>query len=181
VSKRICVLTAIAVLAFPALAGAKIVVSQSIAGVSLGETMKQVRNHLGVPSSIDHKGPKSTCLQPTCWVYGGRKLLIGFGGNGHAVEVFTENPSQRTPGGIGVGSSQAAVKSHIKGVTCTHVPGFTGTECIVSARHGSANWTTDFHVGPHGHVQSVLVNVLTGTGTGSGTGGALDRALSARL
>jgi hypothetical protein len=139
--------------------------------------MKQVRNHLGAPSSIDHQGPKSTCLQPTCWVYGGRKLLIGFGGKGHAVEIFTENPSQRTPGGIGVGSSQAAVTSHVRGVICSAVPHFTGTECIVTVRHGSSDWTTDFHVGPHGHVQSVLVNILTGTGTG----GALDRALSARL
>ena len=169
-SKRICVLTAIAVLAFPALAGAKVVVNQSIAGVSLGESMNQVRSHLGAPPHVTHGSGTTT------WKYvPGRLLLVVFGGKGHVTEVFTENPSQRTPSGIGVGSSQAAVESHIKGVTCTHVPGFTGTECIVSVRHGSANWTTDFHIGPHGHVASVLVNIL------SGTGGALDRALSARL
>jgi hypothetical protein len=169
VSKRICVLTAIAVLAFPALAGAKIVVNQSIAGVSLGESMNQVRSHLGAPPHVTHGSGTTT------WKYvPGRLLLVVFGGKGHVTEVFTENPSQRTLGGIGVGSSQAAVKSHIKGVVCTHVTGFTGTECIVSVPHGSSNWTTDFHVGPHGHVQSVLVNIL------SATGGALDRALSAR-
>jgi hypothetical protein len=169
VTKRIGVLTAIAVLAFPALAGAKIVVNQSIAGVSLGDTMQQVRNHFGAPSSVSHSNGKTT------WVYGGRKLLVGFGGQGHIVEVFTENPSQRTSGGVGVGSSQAAVTSHIKGVLCTHVPRFMGKECVVSVRHGSSNWTTDFHVGPGGHVQSVLVNIL------NGTGGALDRALGVGL
>ena len=141
-SKRIGVLTAIAVLAFPAVAGAKIVVNQSIAGVSLGESMKQVRSHLGAPPHVTHGSGTTT------WKYvPGRLLLVVFGGKGHVAEVFTENPSQRTPGGIGVGSSQAAVKSHIKGVMCTHVPGFAGTECIVSVRHGSSNWTTDFHVG----------------------------------
>lgn len=172
--KRIGVLTAIALLAFPALAGAKIVVNQSIAGISLGEPMKQVRNHLGAPASIDHKGQRG-CLQSTCWIYARPGPLVAFGSQGRVNEVFTENPRQKTPGGVGVGSSQAAVMSHIKGVTCTHVPHFQGKECIVSVRHGSANWTTDFHVGPGGHVQSVLVNIL------SGAPGALDRALSARF
>jgi hypothetical protein len=170
VSKRIGVLTVIVVLAFPALAGAKIVVSQSIAGVSLGESMNQVRSHLGAPPKVTHGGGTTT------WKYlPGRLLLVVFGGKGHVTEVFTENTSQRTPSGIGVGSSQAAVKSHIKGVSCVHVNGFTGKECIVSVRHGSSDWTTDFHVGPGGHVQSVLVNIL------SGTAGALDRALSVRF
>jgi hypothetical protein len=173
VSKRIGVLAVIAVLAFPALAGAKIVLNQSIAGVSLGETVAQVRTHLGAPFRIS----RSSGL--TNWLYKRRLLLVVFGGNGHVTQVFTENPSQRTPGGIGVGSSQAAVLSHIKGVQCTHVPPYAGKECVVSVAHGAAQWTTDFHVGPNKKgrivVQSVLVNIL------ANTGGALDRALSVRL
>jgi hypothetical protein len=180
VSKRIGVLTAIVVLAFPALAGATIVVNKSIAGVSLGDTMTRVRHHLGAPSAVDHKGPGSSCLQATCWLYSRRKLLVGFGSHGRVNEVFTESPAQKTPGGIGTGSSRAAVLSHIRGVRCSHVPGFLGQECIVGVRHGSLEWTTDFHVGQNTKrgpvvVQNVLVNIL------SVTAGALDRAMRARL
>lgn len=166
-SKRIGVLTAIAVLAFPALAGARIVVDQSIAGVSLGESMSQVRTHLGAPSSTPTtSGHKS-------WLYKGRSLLVVFGSKSHVLEVFTANPSQKTGSGVGVGSSEAAVKSHIRGVTCAHVPPYTGQECVVGVRHGSSTWATDFHIGPKGHVQNVLVNIL------SGSASALDRALRA--
>lgn len=167
-SKRIGVLTVIAVLAFPALAGAKVVVSQSIAGVNLGETMKQVHGRYGTATSTKKANGRLN------WVYKGRQLLVAFGSTGRVIEVFTVNPAQRTAGGIGVGSSQAAVMSHIKGVQCVHVPTYQGKECVVSVRHGAFDWTTDFHLGPGGHVQSVLVNIL------NRSGGALDRALAAR-
>ncbi len=166
--KRIGLLGALLMLAFPALAGARVVLDQSIAGVNLGEAKAAVHQHLGKPTKI------VSSMGMTDWVYKGRALLVGFK-NGHVVEVFTENKSQRTASGIGVGSSIASVTSHIKGVTCQHVPPHPGQECIVGVRKGANDWTTDFHVGPGGHVQSVLVNIL------AGTGGALDRALARQL
>src|SRR5947209_5999653 len=166
-SKRIGALTIILTLAFPALAGARIVVNQSIAGVNLGESKQQVRSHLGAPAAVGHSGGA------TQWIYGARALLVGLS-NGRVVEVYTKNPSQKTASGIGVGSSQAAVKSRIKGVKCQHVKGFSGQECIVLTAHGVKEWTTDFHLGPNGHVQSVLVNIFNPAGP------ALDRALRIR-
>lgn len=166
-TKRIAVLTAFVVFAFPALAGAKIVVNQSIAGVSLGEAKSAVRQHLGAPAAIKPEGNKSD------WIYPGRKLLVGLH-NGRVVEVFTQNPGQKTASGVGVGSSIAAVKSHIKGVRCQHVPNYNGQECITMAKHGANDWTSDFHV-DKGKVTSVLVNIL------SGVGGALDEALRVHL
>lgn len=166
-TKRIGVLTAFVVLAFPALAGARIVVNQSIAGVSLGEAKSAVHQHLGTPSKITTKNGVTT------WAYLGRHLLVGLH-NGRVVEVFTQNPSQKTGSGIGVGSTLTALKSHVKGVKCQHVAGYTGQECITIARHGANDWTTDFHV-DKGKVSGVLVNIL------SGTGGALDRALASRF
>jgi hypothetical protein len=171
VSKRIGLLTALVLLAFPALAGAKIVLNQSIAGIKLGEAKQTVRKQLGPPGQVI--APSSANQNQTQWVYKTRKLLVGFQ-KGHVVQVFTMNRSQKTAGGIGVGSTKAAVLSHIKGVQCQHVPGFTGQECITAVRRGAKEWTTDFHIN-NGHVSSVLVNIF------SGTGGALDRALSAHL
>lgn len=164
-SKRIGLLTAVFVLAFPAMAGAKIVINKSIAGVNLGEAKAGVRAHLGKPT-LDPRFPRD-------WIYPGRKLLVEFK-NGHVDQVFTQNPAQKTAGGIGVGSSIAAVKSHIKGVHCAHVnlPHITGKECLPPpSRHGATEWTTDFHVNPQGRVSSVLVNILP-------AGGAVDRALA---
>lgn len=169
--KRMALLTAVVMLAFPALAGARIVLNTSIAGIKLGEGKSAVRHQLGAPAATQPPGPGNQ--YQTTWVYYGRKLVIGFQ-SGHVVQVFTQNRKQRTASGLGVGSSRAAVKARVKGVTCTHVTGFSGQECITSVRHGSAYWTTDFHVGPNGHVSSVLVNIFR-------PAGALDRASSARL
>jgi hypothetical protein len=169
VLKRMALLTAVVMLAFPALAGARIVVNKSIAGIKLGEAKSTVRHQLGAPAKT--YPPSAGNQHQTQWAYFGRHLLVGFQ-NGHVVEVFTQNRKQRTASGVGVGSSRAAVKAHVKGVTCTHVTGFSGQECITSVRHGSVYWTTDFHVGPKGHVSSVLVNIFR-------AGGAVDRAMSA--
>lgn len=165
--KRIGVLTAFVVLAFPALAGARIVVNQSIAGINLGVSKAYVLKHFGPPAQ------KKVVSGQTLWSYFGRKLVVGVR-NGRVTEVFTQNPGQKTASGIGVGSSIAAVKSHIKGVRCQHVPNFMGQECITVAKHGANEWTSDFHV-DNGKVSSVLVNIL------SGVGGALDHALQIHL
>lgn len=165
-SKRIGLLTAVCVLAFPALASAKIVVNSSIAGIHLGEAKSAVHHALGTPTKV-------VAGNPTDWVYMGRTLLVGLR-NGRVVEVFTENPAQKTAGGLGVGSSEAAVKARIKGVQCVHVnlPNVTGKECLPPvSRHGATEWTTDFHVNPKGRVTSVLVNIVR-------AGGAVDRALA---
>lgn len=162
-SKRIGLLTAVFVLAFPALASAKIVVNKSIAGVSLGESKAGVRHHLGKPR-LDPKLPRD-------WFYIKRKLVITFKNN-HVVEVYTQSRSERTASGIGVGSTEAAIKAHVKGVKCqpVHISGFNGRECITAARHGASDWTTGFRLSKD-HVLDVLVAIFP-------IGGAVDRALA---
>ena len=163
-SKRVGLLTAVIVLAFPALAGARIVPNKSIAGINLGESKAAVVKRLGPPAKII---PGS----PVIWVY--KSTLEVWFKNAHVVTVFTENPAQKTASGIGPGSKESAVKARIKGVKCQHAKGFPGQGCITISRHGATDWVTDFHIGTNGRVKSVLVTILP-------VSGALDRALRVR-
>ena len=148
----------------------QIVLNKSIAGIKLGEAKSTVPPALALrprpPSQRRHP-------QQTQWVYYGRVLVVGFN-NGHVVQVFTENRKPEDHQRRRRRLLGATVKAHIKGVTCTHVKGFSGQECVTSVRHGSMYMATDFHVGPKGHVTSVLVNIFS-------AGGAVDRAMGARL
>ncbi len=169
--KRMALLTAVVMLPFPALAGARIVLNKSIAGIKLGEAKSAVRHQLGGPARS--YPPSAGTMYQTQWVYYGRKLVVGFN-NGLVVLVFTQNRKQRTTSGVGVGSSRTAVRARIRGVQCVHVKHYSGQECVTSVRHGSVYWATDFHIGLNGHVASVLVNIFR-------AGGAVDRAMSGRL
>jgi uncharacterized membrane protein YadS len=57
--KRIVLLGAVLALAMPAIAGATIVINHGMFGVSLGATMKQVRQKLGAPSDTSQTGGRT--------------------------------------------------------------------------------------------------------------------------
>ena len=70
--KRIVFSAALLTFAFPAVAGATLVINSGMSGVSLGTTIKQVCYKLGRPSEIDRSGGTTT------WFYSGRELSIDF-------------------------------------------------------------------------------------------------------
>src|SRR5947209_4774077 len=99
-------------------------------GVYLGETMKQVSHTLGNP--VDVTGQETHQM---FWYYLGRRLTLGFFGkrSPRLRLLDTTNPKQRTAKGLGVGSSEPAVKRVFPGVQCSSSAPFgPGTDCSVS-------------------------------------------------
>jgi hypothetical protein len=105
---------AAAALAVAAPAGAVIHPGSSIAGVKLGMTKAEVRTKLGQPDRIVRQrnefGPVTTFRYFRLWVT--------FQGNREVTAVKTTRRKERTPRGIGVGSTRAQVKARVRGVKC---------------------------------------------------------------
>lgn len=148
--KRIVVAAALLTFAFPAVAAATLVINSGLSGVSLDNTMKQVRHELGRPSAVDRSGGTTT------WFYLGRGLSIDFGKNNRVHDLSTFSSSQRTASGVGAGSSETAVMKLVPGVHCSgSSQGPQGTDCIAASGHVF----TDFHVtSRRGLVKSVLIS-----------------------
>jgi hypothetical protein len=148
--KRIALSAVLFTFAFPAVAGAMIVINRGMSGVSLGNTMQQVRHKLGRPDEIDHLGGTTT------WWYTERGLYVDFRRSNRVYALETEGFSQRTASGVGVGSSETAVMRLVPGVHCSpNSQCSQGVECIAA----SAHVLTDFHVtSRRGLVQSVLIS-----------------------
>src|SRR4051794_1365029 len=110
--------------------GAKIVVQKSIAGVKLGMTAQEVRGVLGTPDAVSY--PKNE-IQGSVKVYryGKTKITFPRGANGKAQSVSTTSRKQKTAGGVGVGSTEAAVKADVSGVKCESFGGLRS--CHVGA------------------------------------------------
>jgi hypothetical protein len=135
--------------ASPAVAGASLVINRGMFGVSVGDTMKQVRHRLGRPDEVDHRGGT------TAWLYFDRGLLIDFSRKNRVRDLSTQSQSPRSASGVGVGSSETAVMRLVPGVHCSGTLATRqGIECIAA----SAHVRTDFHVtSRRGLVQYVLI------------------------
>lgn len=146
---RIALLTALFTLAFPAMAGATLVINRGMFGVSLANTVKQVRQKLGRPNEVDHSRGTTT------WFYSGRGVYVDFSRDNRVHDLETQGFSQRTASGVGVGSSETAVMRLVPGIHCSpNSQDSRGVECIAT----SAHVLTDFHVtSRRGLVQSVLI------------------------
>ncbi|HET7855032.1 MAG TPA: hypothetical protein VFL41_01100 [Gaiellaceae bacterium] len=140
----VAVLTA-AVLVLPAAADAVIRPQRGMSGVSLGMTKAQVQARLGRP--IGSGGGR---------VYYAR-VWVGFRA-GRAVEITTTRSTERTASGIGVDSSESAVRRAYPGVTCA--PWSVYRRCrLGSGKPGTR--VTDFTIG-RGRVLQVTVALLPG-------------------
>jgi len=95
-------------------------IDRGIAGARLGNTRAEVRAALGKPSKVitgsNDFGPFTT------FRYRGR-LLVNFQGSKRVSSVSTSGRGDRTAAGVGVGSSEAAVKAKVKGVKCETIAG----------------------------------------------------------
>jgi hypothetical protein len=148
--KRIAVSALLFTFAFPALAGATLVINSGMSGVSLGDTMKQVRQKLGRPNEVDHSGGT------TAWFYTFRTLVVDFSRQSRVHDISTLSGSQRTASGVGVGSTETAVMKFVPGVHCSgNAQGPQGTDCVAASGHVF----TDFHVtSQRGLVKYVLIS-----------------------
>ncbi len=113
--------TLAALLALPAQAGAYVQIDKGIAGARIGATPAQVKAALGDPASVktgtNEFGPYSTYLYE-----GG--LRVNFQGNDEVTAVYTTGRGDRTTRGIGVGSSERALRQKHSGLRCATFEGF---------------------------------------------------------
>jgi outer membrane protein assembly factor BamE (lipoprotein component of BamABCDE complex) len=145
--RRIAVLALLLALTVAAVASAKIVVNQGMFGIKLGQSMSQVRHKLGKPSQV------ITFSSTTTWFYASRDLTVDFRKAPRVVDdMYTTNSKQRTANGVGIGTSEQALKRKVHGLRC-HTQADAGTHCLTTTSTAG----TDFHIGAHHKVDSVFI------------------------
>jgi hypothetical protein len=106
----------ICVLVWAPAAMAIIQVQRGISGVALGMTPAQVKAGLGVPPKV--KKGTNDFGKFTQFLYAGGTLTVTFQGNTDVTGVAITGQTDKTPSGVGVGSTETAVKKGVKGVAC---------------------------------------------------------------
>jgi hypothetical protein len=102
-------------------AGATIIVQRGMAGVRLGWTKPDVRSTLGGPLRIVHGTNEFGAF--TIFRYPHRVQVV-FQGNVSVTSITTTGRHERTPSGIGVGSTEAALRAALPRAHCTTELGF---------------------------------------------------------
>jgi len=106
---------AVWVLGSASMAQAVIQVQRGISGVTLKMTPVQVRAALGTPAKVKHG---SNPFGPfTQYRYRGG-ITVTFQGNATVTAVAVTGRTDRTASGVGVGSTEKAVKRGVHGVKC---------------------------------------------------------------
>jgi hypothetical protein len=149
----VAVLALAAALALPAAADAAIVVQKGIGGVKLGMTKSKVRTKLGAPDRI--RTGRNDFGPYAAWVY--PRVRVTFQSGDAATAVETRSTLERTASGVGVGSTTAAVRSKIAGVTC-EVGVAGGGHCFIGSFKPGAR-VTDFFLA-RGKVTRVVVGFV---------------------
>ena len=144
----------IAVLAVPATAQAVIVPQKSIMGIELQMTKAEVKAEAGDPEAVFH--PRHPIIgRYTEYQYG--KTQVGIASGGGVFYVFTKDPAETTPSGVGVGSTKRALRRKLKGETCEKEDGFN--HCYLGSFNQAGNTVTDFRI-RKGRVRSVTLGTV---------------------
>jgi hypothetical protein len=108
-------------LAAPAAAQALIQIDRGIGGARLNNTRAEVRAALGRPSRVstgtNDFGPFVT------YRYRGAGITVSFQGRRRVSAVSTTGRGDRTRRGVGVGSTESAVRNRVPGVHCETIAG----------------------------------------------------------
>jgi hypothetical protein len=141
-------------LASAATAEAVIQVQKGISGIRLGMSRAQVKAGLGDPArtKTGHNdfGPFTQLL------YRGG-ITITFQGNASVTAVAITGHTDRTPSGVGVGSTENQVKRGVRGVKCQTLAAVR--DCHVGAFLPGRR-VTDFIVGANGRVTRVTIGFV---------------------
>ena len=140
-------------LLLPATADAMIQIDKGIAGARVNNTKAQVRAALGTPASVKHGTNEFGAF--TQFRYAGG-LRVGFQGGSRVTSIDLTGPGDRTARGVGVGSTERAVRRKVAGVTCETVAGFRS--CHTDALEPGKR-VTDFHI-RKGRVSRVTVGIV---------------------
>src|SRR5215218_1654251 len=128
----------LAPLAAPAAASALVQIDRGIAGARLGNSRAEVRAALGSPrtarSGTNDFGAFSQ------WTYRGG-ITVLFQGRAEVSSVSTTGRGDRTARGVGVGSSERAVRRRVRGVLCETIAGFRSCH---TGRFTAGEIITDF-------------------------------------
>jgi hypothetical protein len=128
----------LAPLGAPAAAEALVQVDRGIAGARLGNTRAEVRAALGSPESI-RSGTNPFGRFVRYRFRGGITVL--FQGRREVSNVSTTGRGDRTARGVGVGSTERAVRRRVRGVRCETIG---GTRSCHTGRFTAGEIITDF-------------------------------------
>jgi len=131
-----------AALALPTAAAATIRPQHGMSGVVLGMTKAQVQARLGRPLQGGGR-----------WFY--PRVWVGFRA-GRAIEITTTRSTERTASGLGVGSTEAAVRRDFPRAVCA--PWSVFRRCRFGSGQPGTR-VTDFTIG-HGRVVQITVALL---------------------
>ena len=134
-------------------ADALIQVDRGIAGARLGNTRAQVRAALGPPARV--RNGTNDFGRFTVFRYRGG-ITVSFQGRRRVSAVTTTGPGDRTGRGVGVGSTEAAVKARVPGVRCETI---AGTRSCHTGRFLAGRRVTDFLM-RNGRVRRVTVGFV---------------------
>jgi hypothetical protein len=147
-------LTAVAAaLALPASASALIQIDRGIAGARLNNSRAEVRAALGTPVRVVRD---RNIFGPTLAFRYRGGLTVFFQGRRNVTAVFLTGRGDRTIRGVGVGSSEAAVRNRVPGVTCDSV---AGTRSCHTNEFEPGQRVTDFRI-RNGKVDRVTVGFV---------------------
>jgi hypothetical protein len=128
----------------------RIVLQRSIAGIRIGMTKTQVRNALGRPRRAQVKRNNFGLFAE--WRY--PKLFVRFQGNSRVTSVSTSRKTERTRGGLGVGTTKQELKA--RGLRCRTL--FGANYCYLGVIKPGRRVTTFYLSGTR--VASVLVGIV---------------------
>jgi hypothetical protein len=155
--RTLIALTAFLSLVLAAPAGAVIVPQKGMIGLRLQMTAKAVRAAKGAPDRarrINHP----IMGRVAQYRYGRTTVLFdGRRARARVVSLTTRDVDERTARGIGVGSSRAAVRARVAGVTCRTE--FGVSHCYVG-RFEAGRRVTDFRLTRNARVASVTVGIV---------------------
>jgi hypothetical protein len=150
--KRVAAIALVGLAAAAGVAPAAIVIGRGIAGVRLGMTQLAVRSKLGRPAKVVHG--KNEFGSYTEFRY--RGYVVDFQGDRTVTAISTTLAKERTPAGIGVGSTWAQVHAKVPHVRCE------GTPVIASCHVGQllpGKTVTDFAI-RNGKVFQALIGIV---------------------